>query len=180
MDVQVFQETRSEQIAGAMASYTNARQGYLQSLNAALSEPDPATRQTLLQSVAAQNQQLQSIVEVIQGQLSAGTQELQQGTATGQTLDQQLQDYKHQLSALQSSGDRVQKLQELLSQSTAAVSKAESYYFGYLIAILILILLLLVFFVMSKSGDADLGSSVPGPSGGISVPGTFQFTPGSA
>lgn len=180
MDVQVFQQTRSEQIAKAMASYENARQGYQQTLNAALSEQDPSQRQTLLQSVATQNQQLQSIVEVIQGQLAVGDQTLQDyASSTGQSLEEQLQTYKQQLDALQSHGDRIQKLQDLVSQTGAAVTKAESYYFGYLVAILVLIVLLLGFFLFSKKGDSDFGSAVPGPSGGISVPGTFQFTPGT-
>lgn len=180
MDVQVFQQTRSEQIAKAMASYENARQGYQQTLTAALSEQDPAQRQVLLQSVATQNQQLQSIVEVIQGQLAVGDQTIQDyASSTGQSLEEQLQTYKQQLDALQSHGDRIQKLQDLVSQTSAEVTKAESYYFGYLIAILVLIVLLLGFFLFSKTGDADLGSAVPAPAGGISVPGTFQFTPGT-
>lgn len=179
MDVQVFQQTRSEQIAKAMSSYENARQAYQQTLTAALSEQDPAQRQTLLQSVATQNQQLQGIIEVIQGQLAVGNQTLQDySSSTGQSLEEQLITYKHQLDALQTHGDRVQKLQDLLAQSTAQVTKAEQYYFGYLIAILVLIVLLLGFFLVSRSGDADFGSAVPGPAGGISLPGTFQFTPG--
>lgn len=179
MDVKVFQETRSEQIARAMSSYENARQGYQQTLNAALAEPDPAQRQQLLASVATQNQQLQNIVQVISGQLSAGEQELQDyASATGQSLDEQLKTYRHQLETLQKHGDRNQQLQELLAQSTADVTKSETYYFGYLVAILVLIVLLLGFFLFSKKGDADLGSAVPTPAGGISVPGTFQFTPG--
>jgi hypothetical protein len=180
MDVQVFQQTRSEQIAKAMASYENARQGYQQTLNAALAEQDPAQRQVLLQSGATQNQQLQSIIEVIQGQLAVGNQTLQDySSSTGQSLEEQLQTYKQQLDALQSHGDRVRKLQDLLAQTSADVTKSESYYFGYLIAILVLIVLLLGFFLFSKRGDSDLGSAVSAPGGGISVPGTFQFTPGS-
>ncbi len=175
----MFQETRSEQIARAMTSYENARQGYQQTLNAALAEPDPAQRQQLLSSVATQNQQLQNIVQVISGQLNTGEQELQDyASATGQSLDEQLKTYRHQLETLQKHGDQTQKLQELLAQSTAEVTKAETYYFGYLVAILVLIVLLLGFFLFSKKGDSDLGSALPTPAGGISVPGTFQFTPG--
>jgi predicted PurR-regulated permease PerM len=178
MDVQVFQQTRSEQISKAMSSYENARQGYQQTLNAALAEQDPAQRQVLLQSVATQNQQLQSIIEVIQGQLTTGNQTLQDyASSTGESLEQQLQTYKNQLNALQSHGDRIQKLQELLAQSNTQVTKAESYYFGYLIAVLVLIVLLLGFFLFSKKGDADMGSSIRSPASGISLPGTFQFTP---
>lgn len=180
MDVQVFQETRSEEIARAMTSYENARQGYQQTLNAALAEPDPVQRAQLLGNVATQNQQLQNIIQVISGQLNAGEQELQDYTsATGQSLDEQLKTYRHQLDTLQKHGDRNQQLQELLAQSTTDVTKAETYYYGYLVAILVLIVLLLGFFLVSKKGDADLGSALPGsPAGGISVPGTFQFTPG--
>ena len=86
--------------------------------------------------------------------------------------------FHHQLETLQKHGDQTQKLQELLAQSTAEVTKAETYYFGYLVAILVLIVLLLGFFLFSKKGDSDLGSALPTPAGGISVPGTFQFTPG--
>lgn len=177
MDVSSYEQTHSEQLAKAMSQYENARQAYMQSLNAALDEQDPAQRATLLQGVVQQNQQLMTIIQSIVSYIDTGSQELKTSAAdTGKTLKQQLETYKHQLDSIQRHGDQIQKLRELLSQATSATKTAESYYFGYLIAILVLVALILVMFLFSKKGDADMGSSLPAP-GSVNIPGTLSFAP---
>lgn len=178
MDVSSYEQTHSEQLSKAMSQYENARQAYMQSLNAALDEQDPSQRASLLQGVVQQNQQLITIVQSIVSYIDSGSQELKDSAATtGKTLRDQLETYKKQSEAIQRHGDQIQKLRELLSQATEATKTAETYYFGYLIAILVLIALILVLFLFSKKGDADMGSSLP--AGSISVPGTFSFSPTS-
>jgi hypothetical protein len=176
MDVSSYEQTHSEQLSKAMSQYENARQAYMQSLNAALDEQDPSQRASLLQGVVQQNQQLITIVQSIVSYIDSGSQELKDSAATtGKTLRDQLETYKKQSEAIQRHGDQIQKLRELLSQATAATKTAETYYFGYLIAILVLIALILVLFLFSKKGDSDMGSSLP--AGSINVPGTFSFSP---
>lgn len=180
MDAEVFYQTRSEQIAKAMTSYENARTAYQQSLSAALAEDDPDKRQVLLQNVTQQNQNLTTIVQGILTALETAQQDAGVPTdATSQDLANQLESYKQQLDTIHRHGDHIQKLRELLNQATSSANAAQSYYFGYLIAILVLLVAILVMFLFSGRGDADMGSSLPSgpaPMGGIQVPGTLSFS----
>ena len=169
MDADVFARTRDEQISRAMTSYQNARQGYQQSLEAALDEQDAGKRAALLQSVVQQNQQT-TIVEGILQSLKTTEDPL-----TSEKLESQLEVYRKQLGAISKSGDHMDKLKNLLNQATQSATVAQGYYVGYLFAILLLVLIVLMFLFYSSPGG---GGGGPPAASSISIPGRFSFTPG--
>ena len=171
MDADVFARTRDEQISRAMTSYQNARQGYQQSLEAALDEQDAGKRAALLQSVVQQNQQLTTIVQGILQSLKTTEDPL-----TSEKLESQLEVYRKQLGAISKSGDHMDKLRDLLNQATQSATVAQGYYVGYLFAILLLVLIVLMFLFYSSPGGG--GGGGPPVASSISIPGRFSFTPG--
>lgn len=161
----MFQKTRETQLASAMSQYQNARNAYEQLLNSAATEQDPATRTTMVQQLQQQNQQLSTIVSGILTAIQTGEQQSEQlgplGT-TEQTLQQHLDTYRQQMSELSKARNDSSKLRNLLEQTNQAASRAEGYYFGYLIAILVLLVLILVMFMFGgKKAAEDLGSALP-------------------
>jgi hypothetical protein len=170
MDADVFARTRDEQISRAMTSYQNARQGYQQSLEAALDEQDAGKRAALLQSVVQQNQQLTTIVQGILQSLKTT-----EDPVTSEKLESQLEVYRKQLGAIGRSGDHIDKLKNLLNQATQSATVAQGYYVGYLFAILLLVLIVLMFLFYSSPGRGGEG---PPAASSISIPGRFSFTPG--
>lgn len=165
MDSAAFQKTRETQLASAMSQYENARNAYEQLLNSAAAEQDPTTRATMVQQLIEQNQKLSTIVSGILTALEAGQQESQKLGQLGSTeekLQSQLEEYRKHMDELNNARNDASKLQNLLQQTKQSLSRAEGYYFGYLIAILILLVVILVMFMFGgKKAAEDLGSALP-------------------
>lgn len=161
----MFQKTRETQLASAMSQYQNARTAYEQLLNSAASEQDPTTRATMVQQLQQQNQQLSTVVSGILTAIQAGQEQSQQLGPIGsteQTLQQHLETYHKQMDELSKARNDASKLRSLLDQTQQAASRAEGYYFGYLIAILVLLVAILVMFMFGgKKAAEDLGSALP-------------------
>ena len=175
MDVRVASESHSQEVQQALQSYENARFGYLRNLRLALEETDSAKRAVLMQSVTQQNQNLINAAETIiriTGDSKNGT-----SAATVEDLKKQLVAYRKQLESINQNSGRVLQLQELMNQTKSSSTLAETYYFGYLIAILIFILLIILLFLVSSlnGGDGgDVGSALPSGPVPFSIPIKFD------
>lgn len=186
MDTAVFQKTREAQLTSALSQYQNARNAYEQLLNSAAVEQDPTTRATMVQQLIQQNQQLSTVVTGILTAIQSGQQEAEKLGPLGSTeqkLQSQLEDYRKQMDELNQARNDMSKLRNLLQQTEQSATRAEGYYFGYLIAILILLIVVLVMFMFGgKKAAEDLGSALPSEPL-IQVPATLNvssISPGGA
>jgi predicted PurR-regulated permease PerM len=165
MDTAVFQKTRETQLASAMSQYENAHNAYQQLLRSAAAEQDPTTRSTMIQQLQQQNQRLSTVVSGILTAIQQGQQESQQIGPLGSTeqkLQQQLETYRKEMDDLNNARNDIQKLRNLLQETQQSATRAEQYYFGYLIAILILLVVILVMFLFGGGKAAeDMGSALP-------------------
>lgn len=165
MDVSAFQKTREAQLTQAMSQYENAHNAYQQLLKSASAEQDPTTRSTMIQQLIEQNQKLSTIVSGILTAIQSGQQEEQKLGPLGSTeqkLQNQLESYRKQMDELSHARNDTNKLRNLLQQTEQSATRAEGYYFGYLIAILILLVVILVMFMFGgKKATEDLGSALP-------------------
>lgn len=173
MDIRAFEQTRSEQLSKALQAYEFAYQSYYDTLQRASQERDVAKRTAMIQTIREQNIQLVMIVRGIVQHMEKD--EKNKKTSTYKDLQDDLNRYKKDVETLNNKKSDIQQLKEILNQTKASEAVAESYYFGYLIAILCLLLLVLVLFLIGGASNKDVGSALPEGPAPFNIPIKFDI-----
>lgn len=143
----------------ALSSYTNIRSQYYRLIDAAIQEQDPATRTQLMSTIEATNQQLSTIVASIQQMYNSGQRAL--SIDQPNTIQQDIEKYKEQLSDLRSQKDEVTKLKMLYASMNPSVA-TQSYYF-YIVSILVMLIIILLLFTFSSLSKSVMPTTITTP-----------------
>ena len=114
MDSEVFEQTRSAELASAMQSYQTVKEGYTRLVRIALQQDDPAKRAESLQTIMNENARLTKVVEGLLQMWSMGNEDLSAYSKYKiSNLKKELENYKKQLEELKNSKDELTRLQLL-------------------------------------------------------------------
>jgi hypothetical protein len=163
MDSEVFERTRSAELATAMQSYQTVKDGYTRLVRVALQQDDPVRRSESLQTIMNENARLTKVVEGLLQMWSTGKEDLSSYSKYKiSSLREELEQYKRQLDELKNSKDELTRLQLLHASLQTETSSERTTYLMYITIVLVLLILVFVMFVYS-SFSATSSFSVPLP-----------------
>ena len=148
MDPEVYDQTKSRELATSMSSYGSVKNGYLRMIRDALRQKEGKARAASLQSIVQTNQRLSAAVNRLLRIWTDGNRELNTYSKYKiRDLKGDLQLYKKQLGELKSLRDETTKLKGLkeMLENTTFTNKMS--YFGLIAGALILLLVVFILFV---------------------------------
>jgi hypothetical protein len=162
MDSEVFEQTRSAELASAMKSYQTVKDGYTRLVRIALQQDDPVKRKESLQTIMNENARLTKVVEGLLQMWSMGNEDLSAYSKYKiSNLKKELENYKKQLEELKNSKDELTRLQLLnASLQTETISDRTTYLMYITIVLILLILVFVMFVYTSFSATSSLSPSI--------------------
>jgi hypothetical protein len=148
MDPEVYDQTKSRELATSMSSYGSVKNGYLRMIRDALRQKDGKARSASLQSIVQTNQRLSAAVNRLLRIWTDGNRELSTYSKYKiRDLKNDLQLYKKQLGELKSLRDETTKLKGLKETLENTTFTNKMTYFGLIAGALVLLLVVFILFV---------------------------------
>ena len=148
MDPEVYDQTKSRELASSMSSYGSVKNGYLRMIRDALRQKNGKARAAALQSILQTNQRLSAAVNRLLRIWTDGNRELNTFSKYKiRDLKNDLQLYKKQLGELKSLRDETTKLKGLKETLENTTFTNKMTYFGLIAGALILLLVVFILFV---------------------------------
>lgn len=148
MDPEVYDQTKSRELASSMSSYGSVKNGYLRMIRDALRQKSGKARAAALQSILQTNQRLSAAVNRLLRIWTDGNRELNTFSKYKiRDLKNDLQLYKKQLGELKSLRDETTKLKGLKETLENTTFTNKMTYFGLIAGALILLLVVFILFV---------------------------------
>jgi len=168
MDPEVYDQTKSRELATSMSSYGSVKNGYLRMIRDALRQKDGKARATSLQSILQTNQRLSAAVNRLLRIWTDGNRELNTYSKYKiRDLKNDLELYKKQLGELRSLRDETTKLKGLKEMLENTTFTNKMTYFGLIAGALILLLVVFILFVYRMfSSSAPVPMAQPVTYGG--------------
>lgn len=168
MDPEVYDQTKSRELATSMSSYGSVKNGYLRMVRDALRQKDGKARSASLQSIVQTNQRLSAAVNRLLRIWTDGNRELSTYSKYKiRDLKNDLQLYKKQLGELKSLRDESTKLKGLKETLESTTFTNKMTYFGLIAGALILLLVVFILFVYRMfSSPAPVPMAAPVTYGG--------------
>lgn len=145
-----YDSTSYNEVQSSLREYGALRDQYVQMINTALREQNPAKRSAMMPQITAANQQLVALVNRIQEVYNKGQSVL--SAQPTNDLQDALDKYKEQLEELRTDEDELVRLNRLYkdmdAQNHAVIPQAT--YYGWILLVLILLIVVFVLFVMSS------------------------------
>jgi hypothetical protein len=172
MDPEVYEQTKSQDLAAAMDAYASVKEGYMRMIREALQKKNPQDRAEALRSIEQENQRMSVAVERLLDIWTQGTGDMStyKSYKIGD-LRKDLETYKHQLEELKSYRDELTKLRELKKSLEYDNTSSQIIYYGLIVVALGLLLFVFVMFVSrtyfsssSSSSSTSLFAPAPEPS----------------
>jgi len=159
MSGNLFEQTRMTDLDKATREYGDAKQNYQRLVRIATQEPDPARREEQFKGIRAENARL---VRVVEGLVAAWSEyDTDLSSSMISNLDEELAQFKRDLSELHHKQDTVVQLQSVLATLSGENDSARSTYYGYIIAVLVLLIIVFIIFVYSYVSSAF--TAIPEP-----------------
>ena len=148
MDPEVYDHTKSRELATSMSSYGSVKSGYVRMIRDALRQKDGKRRAADLQTIVQTNEKLSSAVNRLLRIWTEGNRELNTFSKYKiRDLKNDLQLYKKQLGELKSLRDESTKLKSLKTSLEKNTFTNQMSYYGLIVGALVLLLVVFVLFV---------------------------------
>jgi chromosome segregation ATPase len=173
MSVNLFEESRRQDLERAVAEYRDAKQNYQRMVRLALQEKDATRREEQIKAIEAENGRLVRVVEGLVAMYREGGGE-EGGTETIlDTLDDELAQFRQDLETLQSKQDTITQLHSVLTTLSNENEGTRTTYYGYIVAVLVMLVIVFVLFVYSYISTAVSAVSTVASA----IPEVFSETP---
>lgn len=154
MSGNLFEQTRMADLDRATREYADAKQNYQRLVRIAAQESDPVRREEQFKGIRAENARL---VRVVEGLVAAWSEyDTDLSSSTISNLDEELAQFKRDLSDIHHKQDTLVQLQAVLATLSGENDSARSTYYGYIIAVLVLLIIVFIIFVYSYASSMFL------------------------
>jgi hypothetical protein len=164
MDPEVYDQTKSRELATSMSSYGSVKNGYLRMVRDALRQKSGKARAASLQSIVQTNQRLSAAVNRLLRIWTDGNRELNTYSKYKiRDLKNDLELYKKQLGELKSLRDETTKLKSLKDMLENTTFTNKMTYFGLIAGALVLLLVVFILFVYRMFSSPAPLAPAPAP-----------------